>query len=108
MSKIEDGTVIWTRVDQLRGDRQRGESDEILSSFLSLQPSDVTLEGSDRGLVSWAIKSLKFFDYDIAKRTALSIAHGIESRLAGPEGIYHIDSNGDLIEGRRWGRACRR
>ncbi len=91
--ELQNGTVIWTRVDQLRADtqkvRQRGESDEILSSFFPLA-------GTDRSLVSWAIKSLKFFDVDVTKQTALSIAHRIESRLAGPEGIYRIDLNGDL------------
>jgi pimeloyl-ACP methyl ester carboxylesterase len=91
--ELEDGTLIWTRVDALREDtkevRQRGEGDEVLTCFFPLA-------GSERGLVSWAIKSLKFFDYDVSKQTALNIAHGIESKLAGPEGIYRIDDNGDL------------
>jgi pimeloyl-ACP methyl ester carboxylesterase len=95
--ELEDGTVIWTRVDALREAtkdvRQRGESDEVLTCFFPLA-------GSERGLVSWAIKSLKFFDYDVAEQTALKVAHGIESKLAGPEGIYRIDANGDLTRGK--------
>jgi pimeloyl-ACP methyl ester carboxylesterase/tetratricopeptide (TPR) repeat protein len=91
--ELEDGTVIWTRVDALREAtqdvRQRGDGEEVLTCFFPLA-------GSDRGLVSWAIKSLKFFDYDIAQYSALKVAHRVESQLAGPEGIYRIDANGDL------------
>jgi len=95
--ELENGFVLWTRVDDLLRDHGRAaiarDGGEIWD-IDSLQVPAGAAVREERGVVSAAIKTLECFGYDITARSAKKLCSTLEQRTFASsgvpgEGLYH-------------------
>ncbi|MGE0822055.1 MAG: CHAT domain-containing protein [Candidatus Binatia bacterium] len=93
--ELEGGVRLWTTWRDFRADfavtTVRGAGDEY-QSF----PTEIEIAGPTRGLVGWAIKTLRVFDIDLSGMAVKSVAQWHEKRTVARPGLYQCAERGKL------------
>ena len=95
---LEDGAVLWMRPEDMAA-KVDGEAGR------SLGPSDTVslgtglpLDGTERGLGSWAIKGLSVLGVDLPSKGAIAVAREFEEQVVPNLGLRKWTKGGELAD----------